>query len=381
MSAANRSSIFLEVIESLSKSVYISEGNETALAREILYKAAHFLKIARVNSWILDENEKRMKCLLAYNRKKDEFYLEDDLLEETFPIYFGHISRNDIIISPDAQEESFNRELKDIYLIPHDIRSMMEVPILSGGKLKGIICFEHLTEIRYWTNDEQHFALALTQLLTLTLETKEKNLYRDELEKLVKEKSILIAEINHRVKNNLAVITALIRSEKNRAKDDYHKELFNNILSKSFSLSTLQNAMYQSQNYQQANFSEFIKTLISNINDTYGYQSNVKINLDLGDIHIDVSKAIPCSLIVNEILTNCYKYAFKEGKGNNLSVNLKEIDHQNYQLTISDNGPGLPEDYKNRGTGFELIDGLVDQIDGLMTIESENTGTTFCLSF
>jgi len=221
----------------------------------------------------------------------------------------------------------------------------------------------------------------LTQLLSLTLETKQKNIYRDELEKLVKEKSVLIAEINHRVKNNLAVITALIRAESNRVKDEYHRELFKNILSKSFSLSTLQSAMYQSKDYNQANFSEFIRLLLGNINDTYGYRKNVQITLDLEEVNINISKAIPCSLIINEILTNCYKYAFTEGRENKLLLQLKELQDNTYFICISDNGAGLPKNYASRGTGFDLMDGLIEQIDANINIETSTTGTTFTITF
>ena len=377
----SRSSVFLEVIESLSKSPFINEGDDIAMAREILYNATNFLKISRANSWIMKDDSSGLKCLLAYDLKSEKFTKDAELNAVDLPFWFNHINRNDIIISSDARNEPFNKELIDNYLIPLNIYSMMEVPILSGGKLKGIVCFENTDNLREWSNDEQHFALALTQLLTLTLETKEKNIYRDELEKMVKEKTILIAEINHRVKNNLAVITALIRAESNRSKDAYHKDLFENLLSKSFSLSTLQSTMYQSENYKEVNFSEFIKTLIGNLNDTYGHTLNVKLNLDLNELNIDVINAIPCSLILNEILTNAFKYAFKVGRENILFVELSINDFNQTQIIVKDNGPGLEEDYKSIGTGFELIDGLTEQIDGDLQISTSLQGTEIILTF
>ncbi len=377
----SRSSVFLEVIESLSKTSFINEGNEVGMAKEILYNATNFLKISRANFWIMNDDSSGMDCLLAYDLRSDTFESGGELKEIDYPIWFNHINRNEIIISFDARKETFNQELLDSYLIPFNIFSMMEVPILSGGKLKGIVCFENTDKLKDWTNDEQHFALALAQLLALTLETKEKNKYRDELEKIVKEKTILIAEINHRVKNNLAVMTALIRSESNRSKDAYHKDLFENLLAKSFSLSALQSAMYQSNNYKEVNFSEFTKTLIGNINDTYGYTLNVKLNLNLSEVSIDISKAIPCSLILNEIFTNAYKYAYREGKENVLEVQLKVDESDTTHVVVIDNGPGLKEDYKSIGTGFELINGLVEQIDGNLLISTSNKGTAIDLTF
>ncbi len=379
--SSNRSSIFLEVIEGLSKSENISDGNILDMAKKILYSAAQFLKIQRVNAWLMDDAETKLVNLCTYDKLKDDYYVENDLLKEVFPIYFRHIRRNDIIISIEAQKEIFNNELVEAYLKPLDIKSMMEVPILSGGKFKGIICFEQTATTREWSNDEQHFAIALTQLLTLTLETNTKNKYRDELERLVNEKSILINEINHRVKNNLAIITALIRGEMNRSKDKYHKDLFENLLSKSFSLATLQSSMYQSKNYDQVNFSNFMRTLISNISQTYGHDKNVHIDATLGNIDIDISKAIPCSLIVNEILTNSFKYAFDNSKKNNLDIKITNQEKEKFLIQIVDNGIGLPNNYLERGTGFELIDNLIEQIDGQLDIKSSKKGTSVEIIF
>lgn len=373
----SRSSVFLEVIETLSKGTFISEGDVDGLAKEILIQASQLLDIDRVNAWIIDSEHSKLKSLLAYDRTKNQFSKEQDLLRTEFPNYFEHISKNEIIISPDAQSEPFNRELLHGYLIPNEVKSMMEVPILSGGKLKGIVCFEQLKSIRNWNVDEQHFALALTQMLTLALETRSKNQYREELEKLVKEKSVLIAEINHRVKNNLAIITALIRGESAQAKDEYHRELFNNVLNKTYSLASLQDLMYQSQNYRNVLLNEFIPVIAANMNQTFGYNRFVEINYDLKENSIlDVNKAIPLSLICNEILTNSFKYAFSPGKKNLMEIKLDELTNGKMIISFSDNGPGLPDDYLKKGTGFELITELADQIDAEINVSSDSKGTS-----
>jgi two-component sensor histidine kinase len=377
----NRSSVFLEVIEGLSKSPHIYQGNDVEMAKKILYSGSQFLKIQRVNAWILDQEENKLISLCSYDKLRDDYFTEAALSRELFPVYFRHIQRNDIIISVEAQKEFFNSELVELYLKPHNIQSMMEVPILSAGKMKGIICFENIGETREWMSDEQHFAVALTQLLTLTLETKEKNNYRDQLERLVNEKSTLIAEINHRVKNNLAIMTALIRGEMNKSKDQYHKNLFDNVLSKSFSLATLQSTIYQSKNYDQVNFGDFLKTLISNMNHTYGSEKNVSIKTSFETVCIDISKAIPCSLIINEIITNSFKYAFEKTDNNILSICLSKPEKKECSIIIRDNGKGLPKDYYHNGTGFELIESLTEQLDGKLIIKSNKKGTSIKLDF
>lgn len=379
--AQSRSSVFLEVIESLSKSHYISEGDLNGLSEFILSKATELLKIDRANIWLMNDEESGMDCLLAYKRKKNEFYKEPSLNKADLPLYFEHIRKNDIIISIDVQQEIFNKELLNDYLVPLDIQSMMEVPIISGGKLKGIICFEHLNNKKDWTNDEQHFAVALTQLFIITMETREKNHYRSELEKLLKEKTLLISEINHRVKNNLAIINALIRGESNKVLDQYHKDLFDNVLSKTYSLSALQDSMYQTQNYKEVEFRSFLQELVGNFNKTFGYGMEVKINfVSLDTMVLDVNTVIPLSLIVNEILTNSYKYAFKDRSDCQLNISLENIN-SHHKLSICDNGPGLPPDHLHRGTGFGLITDLAEQIDGKLEIHSSAEGTEIEINF
>lgn len=379
--ALSKSSVFLLSIERLSKSKAISDGNIHEITQDILNEAARLLKVERVNAWIMDNEESGLDSILAFDNGDKKFYKEGPLKKKDFPIYFEHISKNDIIISEDAASEKFNIELVQTYLIKHDIASMMEVPIISEGKLKGIICFENLHNIRKWSSDEQHFAIALTQLLILTIENNSKNQLREQLERLVNEKSILLAEINHRVKNNLAVIAALIRGEMHRTRDNYHHELFENILSKTFSLSTLQSSMYHSKNYQEVDFDDFLKSLLGNIDSTFGFGKNVNTEINSHPkIKIEVTKAIPLSLITNEVLTNSYKYAFSKDKNNDLNIIL----HQNEDITsitLIDNGAGLPDDYKSKGTGFELIEGLIEQIDGKLDITSSEKGTRIQISF
>lgn len=377
----NRSSLYLEVIEGLSKSIMISEGDIIGMAEEICYRGAHFLKVDRVNVWIIDENETQLNCIKAYNRSSDTFYQEQPIRADEFPNYFNHIQRSELIISENVYEEGFNNELIEIYLRPNNIQSMMEIPILSGGKFKGIVCFEQTMQRHTWISHEQHFAIALAHLLTITLEINAKNNYRDQLEKALKEKSTLITEINHRVKNNLSVIIALIKAEGYKAKDDFHQELFKTVLSKVFTLSTLQHSLYDSNDHNQLDLNTFIPQLLSNINTTYGHHLNVEIHLSVEPVVIHADSSIPVSLVLNELLTNAYKYAFDGNQKNRLSVVLKHIQTGIVELKVEDNGPGLPENYKTAGSGFELINDLLEQIDAKYDVISSENGTSIRIEF
>lgn len=377
----NRSSVYLEVIEGLSKNAMISEGDLEGIAKEICYRGAHFLKVDRVNIWIINEDETELNCINAYNRSTDSFYTERPLQADLFPIYFNHVRRSELIISENVYNEPFNAELVDTYLKPNAIQSMMEIPILSGGKFRGIVCFEQIESPHSWVSHEQHFALALAQLLTITLEINEKNQYREQLEKALKEKSTFITEINHRVKNNLSVIIALIKAEGLKAKDPFHSDLFQTVLSQVFTLSTVQHSLYDSKSFNQLELNTFIPQLVSNINSIYGHHLKVEIHLSIENITIHADSSIPLSLILNELLTNAFKYAFQENKKNELWIEMKRKNEQYCSLLVRDNGFGLPENYQTKGTGFELISDLLDQIDATPNITSDENGTKIQVLF
>lgn len=366
----------IKAINHLSKSQFICQGDVQSIAREILKKSAELLGIQRTNAWLLNDEEDYLTSLLAYKYPIDSFYQENDLQCSDLPRYMSRLQEMDIIISVRAQEELFNREILDAYLIPNNIVSMMEIPIFTNGKLKGVVCFESVGMYRNWQEYEQHFALTITHLLTLTLEAREKGKIKANLEKLLREKFLLIAEINHRVKNNLAVITALIRMESDKAKDKYHQDLFYDILTKIYSLSALQNLMSGSDNYHTTNSGELITKIVSIIDEMYGVNYDVKINLELRDIPIAINTSIPLSLIINEVLVNAYKYAFREDRTNILTIHFHPVNSTHAELLISDNGSGLPHDYNEKGAGLGLVQDLSYQINGSLEVNTSAKGTS-----
>jgi two-component sensor histidine kinase len=371
----NRSSLFLEVIEGLSKNPNIGDGNVEKMASEILHKSSHFLKVSRVNVWLTNENQPSLECLLAYQKDSDLFYRETPIFKASCPIYFAHINKNEYIVTSDSREEEFMKELLTDYLLPNAIYSMIDVPIIMSGKFRGILCFENTGTVRDWTNDEQHFAIALAHLMTLTLENEEKNKYREELEKVVKEKSLLIGEMNHRVKNNLTIINALIKSESYKVKDDFHKALFLNLESKTIALSSLLDFTFVDSEQNTLDLNAFINKLFRNIDETYGHDLVVDIKIDSEQIKIDESKAIPTALILNEIIVNCYKHAFNSSKSNLIQFSAHMTKKNTTKIEIKDNGPGLPANYIKKGLGYDFITGLCEQIDAILTVKSSSKGT------
>ena len=178
----------------------------------------------------------------------------------------------------------------------------------------------------------------------------------------------------------MAIILSLLNIQKTKVKDKFHSQLFNEISDKVYSIAAVQEQLHTSDNIDRIDLSEYIKRLTDNLYSSYGQEKLLCIDLELDNVELDVSKAIPCGLIINEILTNSYKYAFDDQNlFPKLVVSLKRTKNDAI-LTIKDNGKGFESNMARNGMGLELIEGLAEQIDGEIAINGQN-GVEIVLSF
>ncbi|NOQ73962.1 MAG: GAF domain-containing protein [Crocinitomix sp.] len=364
---------YLEVIEELSKSVNLRNGEIDKFTEEILIKSSDLLGCARCNAWLFEKEQSKLASLLSYSRINNSLKVDAPLTKKTLPNYFKFLQKNSLIVSDNARNEPMNSELLEGYIIPNQIMSMIDVPLRSEGKMIGVICFEHVRENHSWTFNEQNFTQSVAQLLSLALETNKKREYRIELEKIIGQKEVLLSEIIHRVKNNMSVIMSLLNLQKSKTKDAHHAGLFDEIKDKVYSMAIIQEQLHTNNTIDRIDLGDYLQNLVANLNNSYGLGKAVNINLDLDDnIGLDVSKAIPCGLISNEILTNSFKYAFNnEEETRELSISLHEIN-DSIQLYFKDNGPGFDLDVAKSGMGLELIRDLSDQIDAEIDIQIDD---------
>jgi PAS domain S-box-containing protein len=203
-------------------------------------------------------------------------------------------------------------------------------------------------------------------------------------QKNAEQKELLIREIHHRVKNNLAIVISLIDIQVRENKNPDFKRLSNDIKLRIRSMSLIHEQLYKSDELDRIPFGNYLNTLAHTISTTYSGQK-IKVNTRFDPTEIRIEKAMPLGLIVNEILTNAFKYAFPDQVEGEISIDLKNIDHEQglAQLTIKDNGVGLPEKYILEGQsslGMLMIRLLSKQIDAELTL-SNHLGTTYTLVF
>jgi PAS domain S-box-containing protein len=196
----------------------------------------------------------------------------------------------------------------------------------------------------------------------------------DELERMLNERETLIKEIHHRVKNNLAVISGLLTLQKFSYEDDRLFELLSDSEMRIKSMALIHEKLYRSSTLASIELSAYLEDLIESIRQTLTKRTNISIEVDCESIHLNVNQAVPSALIVNEIISNSYKYAYPDNRNGVIRVHVFK-EEKKIHFIAEDDGVGLPDDFEERrvsSLGFTIIDTLVSQLEAKLNVKSDN---------
>ncbi|MCK4417131.1 MAG: hypothetical protein KAV99_03080, partial [Candidatus Latescibacteria bacterium] len=211
----------------------------------------------------------------------------------------------------------------------------------------------------------------------------------EQIKASLKEKEILLKEVHHRVKNNLQVISSLLRLQSGYVKDKESLEMFRESCDRVRSMALIHEKLYQSEELSRVDFAKYIQDLTDHLFRSYGANSEaIRLKINVVDGLLGIDTAIPCGLIINELVSNSLRYAFPEGREGKICIDLRSDlpaapsdtaaqRGNKFTLIVSDNGVGLPKDLDFRNTkslGLELVNTLADQLRG--TIELDRSGGT-----
>ncbi len=206
------------------------------------------------------------------------------------------------------------------------------------------------------------------------------------------EKEVLLKEIHHRVKNNLGIVSSLLQMQCRRTQDPQATAILRDSQNRIASIALVHEKLYRSEDLANIDFAQYIPDLTTHLFDSYNVSSgSVKLNIQVDDVSLDIETAIPCGLIINELVSNALKYAFPDNCQGEIKLRLYQeckfsLEPQQQQtliLIISDNGIGLPQDFhssKTKTLGITLVYGLVKQLRGSIEINSQQ-GTEFKITF
>jgi PAS domain S-box-containing protein len=252
-----------------------------------------------------------------------------------------------------------------------------------------------------WSADPIDFAgqpcmiNSLTDITGLKRVEKELLRHQEHLEELVKErteelrsalaeKEVLLREIHHRVKNNMAVVSSLLNMQANRVDDASVRGAIRESQERIRAMAMIHETLYQSDNLEQVGLQGYIQGLAGNLLSIFhGGPSGLELNIQAGQVSLQISQAVPCGLIINELLTNALKYAFPHGGPARIDIKAMRREDGWVSLSVGDNGAGLPEglDIKRPKTlGLRLISLMVEQLHGEMSLKNQG-GALFELSW
>ena len=206
----------------------------------------------------------------------------------------------------------------------------------------------------------------------------------DQLRASLAEKEILLKEIHHRVKNNLQVISGLLDLQAHHISDPASREIYKESQNRVVTMALIHEELYQSVNISQVDFADYIRNLCENLMVSYGAdRERIKLDIKTEKTEMVADTAIPCGLIINELVTNSLKHAFPGERSGTISLSFKQVKGKDYVLTISDDGIGIPEEvdiYSTSTLGMQLVTILVGQLGGTLKMKRKH-GTTFTFRF
>lgn len=327
------------------------------------------------------------------------YFVNDNERVPVEPIRFGEGITSHIIRMREPlvlnQNTAQALERMGAKVIGNPARSYLGVPIIVGEDVTGVISIQSIE--REGMFDESNVRLLETIAATVGAAIQNAQLYgamqeevvvrqraEEEIKLSLREKEVLLKEIHHRVKNNLQIITSLLNLQSAQLKDPEALMLFRESQSRVRSMALIHEKLYQSKDLARVDFDSYVRDLIVFLFRSYATNPDkIRTHIETQGMFLDIDTAIPCGLIISELVTNTLKYAFPEGQRGNLYVGLGRADDGMLMLEVRDDGVGFPADFdwrKSDSLGLQLVSTLSAQLHGTVEVDGKD-GASFKLSF
>jgi PAS domain S-box-containing protein len=365
--------------ERLAALLELSQRKEAGAGELIDFALEECVRFTRSSGGYLHFYDEKNKSLNLYTWSKE--VLKDCTAEKShnYPLEEAGIWADSLRDGkPVIHNDFLNEPGRKGYPEGHfQVNRHMSVPIFVSGKSIGIVGVGN-KETPYDGDDVKQITLFMDNVWTII----ERNRAEERIRKSLKEKEILLKEVHHRVKNNMAVISSLLSLQSGYVDDKVMLDMFAESQGRIKSMALVHEKLYQSEDFTNIDLEDYIVTLSRNVSITFGSDRHVSISTNIEKVSMDIDTLIPCGLIVNELLTNVFKHAFKGQEEQKIELEMLRSE-DNISMRISDNGVGLPEDInpmKSPGLGLKLVTTLVHQLDGTMEVDVKQ-GTSFNITF
>lgn len=355
---------------------------ETTL-RHLTETVSKTIKIDRVSLWFFNDDKSILKCSDLYKLDHNIHESGSSLDIRDYPCYIHALETSNNIKAQDASTHPDTKEFKDSYIKSNGIISKLDVSIWLQKEMVGVLCMEQTKNKKNWAFEEQDFAASTSYILSLSLEAFKRDKAQKQILNSLEEKEILLREIHHRVKNNMQIISSLLSLQSSNIENPEMKDIFKQSQNRVKSMSMIHEQLYQTDDLAKIDFESYVNGLIKSIFQMYtNNEKQIQFEVNVEDVKLNIETAIPCGLIINELVSNSLKHAFINRTEGKISFNMmKERNLINFN--VSDNGIGFPQNFilENTSTlGLSLVKTLVNQLEGELTIE-HNKGISYDVIF
>lgn len=406
-SMINISSIYLDLDIPDSAKYYMdisydifSEIQDSSGIAEILYVyGLYFMETddkpqaekALLTSYEISSKREMIDLQMRVTKMLSKYYSSDSNFEKAFTYlsYFRSLNskyntnetrRKFSVVEEQYIEESRTKEaaLKELELKAVSDKLKFN-QILSNLAISGLIIIAIFIVILY-----QRYQREKNFISRLENTNQELKIINEEYQQTLiskKEKEILVKEIHHRVKNNLQIINSLLRFQAQKSPKN-SQNLFLDLQTKITAMALLHDQLHLARDFSMINVKTYLTQLITNLISAYDIKENIKFDVKINVGHLDLDTLHPLGLLINEVVSNSIKYAFKGVKDKEIYLHFNQ-DGNEYELKIGDRGIGLNKNSNNFNTnsiGLELIDSLSEQLGGEIK-RTVNNGTYYCLTF
>ncbi|MCX5908777.1 MAG: ATP-binding protein [Deltaproteobacteria bacterium] len=316
------------------------------------------------------------------------FPLKGSILEEFLRTRSG-------LIIPLENAEQLEKQFSVLLTNFHGgIRSVLSVPLVSEDKVIGSLLFQSQTPQAYQHKNLQLAVRIAAQIagavanskLFAELKRAEQALKAsvEQIKVSLTEKEVLLKEIHHRVKNNLQVISSLLNWQSRYIQDPSALEMFKESQNRVKLIALIHEKLYQSKDLARVNFGEYVESLATHLFRSYQISGKeISLQIDMQGIFLGIDKAIPCGLVINELISNSFKHAFPPPRQGVIALSLKPEAGDQLILVVKDSGVGFPEDLDFRSAeslGMQLVNILTSQMGGTIELDRQK-GTEFRITF
>jgi len=221
--------------------------------------------------------------------------------------------------------------------------------------------------------------------IALEAEIEDRKDIEDSLKDALRDKDLLVKEVHHRTKNNLTVIQSLLRLQSRRITDQNTRDLFDQSRERLQALSMVHERLYRSADLRSVEFSEYVRSLAHALAGSHeNVQGHIRLNIDIPKTSLGLNSAIPCGLIINELVTNSIKHAFPEGRKGTIRISFQKSADGQCWLEVADDGIGFPPGTSIENSdsfGIEIVRSLTTQLHGTFGVQSGSEGTVARITF